>query len=409
VSGPNVEAIPVLEEAAPAPPAVPVLELAEDDRSARHRISAIVSEAVRHPLRTTGAAIRMLFGLASLILLLAVIAAIPIVNFLALGYLLEAEGRVARSGKLSDAFPLLSVAPRLGSIVLGFWLWLLPLRLMADFAADAQVIGPGGAAARGWNTALTLASIFITIHLCLALAHGNSLASFFRPIRNARWLWSRWRAGTYWQEAGDASRSFIAGLQLKHHFWLGLRGFFGVLAWLIVPTLLYASLQDTSQPVQVLLTLLGGTCLVIVLGWLPFLQARFAAENRWRAMFELGAVRELYRRSPLLWSVALVLLYALSLPLYLFKIVLPPQDAMWGVTLVFILTIYPARIAIGWAYHRATRREKRTWFLWRLLTRAAVLPLLGIYVFLLFFTPAIGEHGRRVLFEHHALLLQLRL
>jgi hypothetical protein len=31
--------------------------------------------------------------------------------------------------------------------------------------------------------------------------------------------------------------------------------------------------------------------------------------------------------------------------------------------------------------------------------------LLGAFLFLLFFTPAIGSAGRRVLFDHHALLL----
>ena len=62
--------------------------------------------------------VRTLWGIVSLIVLLAFIAAIPIVNFLALGYLLEVEGRVARSGRLRDAFPLLPLAPRLGSLVL---------------------------------------------------------------------------------------------------------------------------------------------------------------------------------------------------------------------------------------------------------------------------------------------------
>jgi len=34
-----------------------------------------------------------------------------------------------------------------------------------------------------------------------------------------------------------------------------------------------------------------------------------------------------------------------------------------------------------------------------------MLPLLSFYVFLLFFTPLFSEHGKRVLFEHHVLLL----
>ena len=34
-----------------------------------------------------------------------------------------------------------------------------------------------------------------------------------------------------------------------------------------------------------------------------------------------------------------------------------------------------------------------------------MLPLLGLFVFILFFTQFIGEHGKAVLFEHHAFLL----
>src|SRR5207248_6836350 len=76
--------------------------------------------------------VRSLFGIACLILLLAVIAAIPVVNFLALGYLLEVEGRLARSGKLRDAFPLINLAPRLGSIVIGMWAFIFPLFFLAQ-------------------------------------------------------------------------------------------------------------------------------------------------------------------------------------------------------------------------------------------------------------------------------------
>ena len=43
----------------------------------------------RHPIRATVWTVRSLFGLLSLLLLLAIVAAIPIVNFVALGYLLE--------------------------------------------------------------------------------------------------------------------------------------------------------------------------------------------------------------------------------------------------------------------------------------------------------------------------------
>ena len=52
---------------------------------------------LQHPLRAAAWVIRLLFGITSLVLLLALIAAIPIVNFLALGYLLETERRLART------------------------------------------------------------------------------------------------------------------------------------------------------------------------------------------------------------------------------------------------------------------------------------------------------------------------
>ena len=126
--------------------------------------SAPFPHPFRHPLQATGWLIRTLFGIASLILLLAVVAAIPIVNFLALGYLLEVEGRVARSGKLRDAFPLLDVAPRIGSIVLGVWLWMLPIRFLASYASDAALINPGGNSASVLSAITVVLSILIGLH-----------------------------------------------------------------------------------------------------------------------------------------------------------------------------------------------------------------------------------------------------
>ena len=98
----------------------------------------------RHPIRCSVWLVRAVFGIGSLVLLLAILAAIPIVNIVALGYLLEVEGRVARTGKIRNGFLLLDVAPRLGAIALGVYLWLLPLRLIAHARADAQIIDPGG-------------------------------------------------------------------------------------------------------------------------------------------------------------------------------------------------------------------------------------------------------------------------
>ncbi|MBI1347926.1 hypothetical protein GC163_16750 [bacterium] len=360
---------------------------------------------LKHPLKAIGWITSLCFGLASLVLLLAVIAAIPIVNFVALGYLLEAQGRVARTGKLTYALPLLPLAPRLGGMAFGTWFWLLIVRFVADAASDARTISPESAAARGWNAFLTLLSTAVAAHLILALARGGSFWCYFRPIKNLRWMWQQWRADGYLQNAATAVRDFTRALKIPHHFRLGAVGFLGTFAWLFVPTMLFGFLRDVDKPGQVIVTLMGAAILMPVLAWIPFLQAHYAAEQRWRAFLDWKFVRKLGARAPVGWFLTTVLLYALALPLYLFKIAAPPQDAMWFVTLIFVTTIYPAKILIGWAYAKARQRETQARWFWRWPCRLLLVPLLGIYLFLLFFTPAIGSAGRRVLFEHHALLL----
>ncbi|HLJ12314.1 MAG TPA: hypothetical protein VKU82_14055 [Planctomycetaceae bacterium] len=348
--------------------------------------------------------IRSLFGIASLILLLAVIAAIPIVNFLALGYLLEVEGRLARSGRFRDAFPLIDLAPRLGSIVLGIWVWVFPLRLLSHAAADARLIDPGSRADLGLHFLVQALALALTVHLCLALARGGSLGCFVRPIKNVRWLWKRLREGNYWARASSAVRDFIAGLRLRHHFLLGLKGYLGAMIWLAIPTALFAATNKTEGG-PIVVTLIGGVLLMLVLSWVPFLQAHYAAENRFGAMFELKKVRKLYLNAPFSWLITMLVTLAFALPMYLFKVALPPSDMLWMETIVFIASIYPAKVLTGWAYHRAKAREKRAFFGLRWFSRLILLPLLVLYVFLLFFTQFIGEHGKGVLFEHHPFLL----
>lgn len=419
----DTESVPILETDSPQTLAEPGSILSEsgsmkrdlpyhqpadsvqDDYFSFHRLRPFP-----HPLWKPHLAVYWLFelafGIVSLFALLALLAAIPIVNFVALGYLLEAEGRVARTGKLRYAMPLLALAPKLGSIAAGTWFWCWMVRLAGDATSDVRLIAPGTAIAAAWRVGLLLFSVAVAVHLVLAIARGGQLRLFFwPPPLNAWWLWKQFQKGDYLNNAEKAVSEFIAALRLRHHFWLGFRGFLFAFAWLLVPTALFSALRDTSKPGQVLLTLIGGALLIVVLSWVPFLQAHFAAEQRSRAMFELKTIRELYRRAPIAMSLSIIVLYALSLPLYLFKIVQLPQDVYWLLTPIFIASIYPAKILIGWAYSRANRKEKRAWVIVRWPLWLAVAPLLGVYVFILFFTPAIGAAGRAVLFQHHGILL----
>jgi hypothetical protein len=388
----------LLDEA--APPTVTPFAAEDAEPSAR-------APGWRRALWFAGRVIRDGWGVLSVVVLLAVVAAIPVVNFAALGYLLASEGRLARGGRLRDGIPLMDIAPRLGSIALGFWLWTLPLRFIAGAVADAELIAPGGAAHRRLVVVQFVMWIGIALHLCLALARGGALPCFFRPIKNARWFWKRLRSHTYWSQAADLIHHFLAPLQFARHWWLGVRGFGVAFAWLVIPSALLAALRKL-EPGPGLVTIAGGLLLAWVFGWVPFLQARFAAEQRIRAGFELRETRELWRHAPIAWLLTCVVIYVLSLPLYLFKVVLPPEDAYWFVTLVFIASILPTRILTGWAYRRAVRKRvagERAWFATRLISRLLLLPLLGLYVFLLFFTQFIDEHGKQALFEHHAFLL----
>jgi hypothetical protein len=377
--------------------------LVVDDYSGGGRLAELPSP-LQHPIRAAVWAIRAGFGFASLIVLLAFLAAIPIVNFVVLGYLLEAEGRLARTGKLRGAVPLLSIAPRLGAIALGVWLWVLPLRVLTNAAADARLIDPAGRAVGRLDFLVRFLSIAIAAHICFALARGGSFGTFFRPIKNVRWTLQQFRRGGYFERATEEIAAFVRGLRLRHHFSLGLRGFLGAFAWLVIPTALFAAARRT-EGLPILATVFGGLLLIPVLAWLPFLQARFATENRLRAFFELRAIRELFCRAPIVWLSAIVGVYLLSFPLYLLKVVLLPDDAMWFVTLVFIISIYPARLLTGWAYGRALRKPRRAWFGIRWTARTVMVPLLALYIFLLFFTQFVGTHGKGVLFEHHAFLL----
>src|SRR3954470_10019169 len=92
---------------------------------------------IRRSGEALASALEWTFGALALGLGLALLAATPVAQFLSMGYLLEAEGRVARSGRLRDGLVGVRRAARVGSMVLGAWLWLLPVRLVASLAGSA--------------------------------------------------------------------------------------------------------------------------------------------------------------------------------------------------------------------------------------------------------------------------------
>jgi hypothetical protein len=358
---------------------------------------------IRRTWRFVGSVLEWLFGAVSLCIGLAVLAALPLFQFLSLGYLLEAGARVARTGKLRHGFIGVRTAARIGSLCLGTWLFFLPVRFVADLALSAEIIDPGGSVARKWRAGLFIMIGLTFIHIASAWSRGGRLRDFAWPF-NVIWLIRRLLRGGFYREARDAVWNRTVSLRLPYYFWLGVRGFLGALAWLALPITLLACGRGHA-PIANLAGFAGGLMLAIVLLYLPFLQMRLAISNRFRAVFELGAARRDFKRAPWAFAFALFITLLFAVPLYLLKIEVVPREAAWLPSLVFIVFIFPARLLTGWAMARASARQTpRHWF-FRWTARVPLLPIVLIYAVIVFFTQYTSWNGVWSLYEQHAFLL----
>lgn len=196
-------------------------------------------------------------------------------------------------------------------------------------------------------------------------------------------------------------------LRLPYYFWLGTRGFFGTVTWLLIPTmLLIASIRvPENQAAGVLFGLTGGFLLAVVMLYLPFLQTRFAAENRLAALFQVRQARRVFSCAPLACWIALLVTLASALPLYLLKIEATPREVVGLLSLLFVVFMFPARLVTGWAVGRANRRTEPRHFLIRWSAGLARLPLVAIYALVLFFTQYTSWYGAWSMLEQHAVLV----
>src|SRR5262245_22268580 len=98
--------------------------------------------------RVVGSGLEWLFGLASLVLGLSILATLPLAQLLSLGYFLESSARVARTGRFRDGLIGVRLAAKVGGVVLGAWLSMLPLWLVGSYVGSAELIDHGGPAPR---------------------------------------------------------------------------------------------------------------------------------------------------------------------------------------------------------------------------------------------------------------------
>ncbi|MBI3724885.1 DUF4013 domain-containing protein [bacterium] len=345
----------------------------------------------------------LLFGFATLVLILASVAAIPVVQLVSLGYLLEAEGRVARTGRFRDALPELRLCARIGGAAIGLLLVFLPPLVLRDFWSDAWIIDPTSRVTSGLRTATSIFAGAALLQATFALARGGRFSFFFRPFSNLGWARARLREGISFEKIRSSVFGFVDSLDVPHHFGLGLRGFVAAVLWIAIPCLIMAS--GIPQPGRGQwrpgVVVLGGALLALALIPLPLLQARLAAEQRFRAGFELGAVWRRFRRAPITALLALLVTLALALPLYFFKVELIPRDALWLPAVLFVLAVLPGKLVAGKAYARGSR-EGRAFLPLRFVSSLLALPIAGAYVGLLVFYQFIDWSGSSGLLAQHA-------
>jgi hypothetical protein len=410
-----------------------------------------------------------LFGLASVLIGLAFLAAVPILQFLSLGYLLEASGRIARTGRFRAGFVGFKEAARAGSMVLGTWLLLWPLRFLADFWYSAQLVAPDGQPAIVLRLLLLILTALFIANVILAWFSGGKLRHFFWPVLAppffGMWLlrrivasqylrplvkpvvgsisprmladlttvpaldewfppaifYTNWRRGGLFARARDAVWEFFQGANLMYFFSLGARGFLGAVLWLFLPAALMIGVTKVPAVVSqlgasdgalrlatalsALAGFIGSILMAVVLLYLPFLQTHLAAENRLSAVFELRTIRQLFRRAPVAYGFALFITFLFALPLFLLKIEYTLRELLWIPSLVFVVFIYPARLLTGWAMARAKRRQTPRFFLVRFLVQFLELPVVAFYVLVLFFTQYVSWSGSWSVLEQPPFLL----
>jgi len=361
-----------------------------------------------------------LWSIAWLIILLAFVTAIPVIQLMVLGYLLLVAGRIAAGATVRQSVPGIGSAGQVGLVLTAIGIASLPTQLLAHWESVATIIQPDSSAASRMRLIAITFSSLATVHLWWAWARGGSLKHFLWP-QPKRFVREAWRP-ELWTNLSDRIWRFIESLHLPMLFWMGVRGATGTLVWLIPAIII---MNVTREGKQAAAGLLGGLCFLVlgyILMTLPMLQAHFAAENRWRAIFDWRRVRRDVHFAP--WSYALAMLVALVLmpiPLYLLKIEATPEEIVWLPCLVFVAFMLPARIATGLALRRGRRLRRLSETegdgslpqqfvpkISRCFVRFAVAPaIVALYLFVLFGSQFTSWDGVDTWIRQHALLVPL--
>ena len=351
--------------------------------------------------------IRGCFCIVSLVVLLAVLTAIPVLQLIAFGYLLQVAGGLTMGGKLRNSLPNLDAAGQIGLAAIATFIAALPTQALAHLESVSNLINSGSQQAVAMRFAAIAFSMCMTGYLLWAWIRGGRLVHYLWP-QPKRFFREGWRWNT-WRTAPDRLWQFTVALELPKYFWLGARGAVGTLVWLFPAMIIIAAFRIGETGLAGLVGFASLVLLGMGLFYLPMLQAHFAAENRLSALFEVRTIRRDFRHAPWAWLLAMIIcLVVTPIPLYLLKIEATPREVMWAPCLLFVAFILPARIATGLALRRArsTPEPRGKWAKFsRILVRIMMLIVIGIYLLFVYVSQYTSWDGLLTWVQQHAILI----
>ncbi len=423
-SGLLVESEPELEpESASEPEEEDELRLAPLENSSRAATSEAAQYAVDEPNKNGAKAkpirtrpwyrwpfwlLGRSWDLTCLWILLAVVAAIPVVQLASLGYILTAAANLARGERLRESLPGRRVAGKLGTFVMLASLFWLPVWLVGDMSYSAQLLRPSSGVANAWRFAAFAVTGLWVAHISWAAIRGGRWWHFLwpAPIRFAKQIW---RPST-WARTSDALYELVSSWHFSRLWWLGARASLAALLWITIPvSLMIVGQRAYDLEPAGLVGFSGAAAMTLIMLYLPFLQIQIAVENRFSAILKLRTIRRRFCYAPWAFALSLLGLCLLCIPLYLLRIEATPAELLWAPSMVFVLFMLPAKLmlgaAMGYAAGRETRGLKvRHWTL-RWPARVIALASVLIYVGALYVAQLVAGQGALVMYFQHAFLV----
>lgn len=342
--------------------------------------------------------------MASLAILLAVVAAVPVLQFASLGYMLFAAGRLANGQPWRTALLGLRTAGKLGTFAMLAAITWVPIYVLTDLAYSAQLLDPNSFSARGWRVgAFLIAAMWVT-HVGWAAMRGGRWWHFLWPAP-VKFVCTVWRP-SYWSRTSDRLYDLVTGLQFPKLWWLGARATVAALLWTCVPvSMMIIGERAQKFDAAPVVGTFGASAMLVVMLYLPLLQVRMAAKNRFLENFNVFAIRQSFMRAPWFCALGLFVLCGLAIPLYLLRIEGTPSEFAWAPSLVFVAFMLPAKLLIGAALGYADKRERLRH--WALRWPAWMFAFAGImfYVGALYVAQIFVSQGAYVMYFQHALLV----